>query len=92
MTLPAFLLALLVAFLYGTLYHLLRGGGFWRLMFLLGLSVLGFGAGHLFGLWLGWFVVPLGSLNLGVSSIGSLIFLVGGDWLSRIEENPESKV
>ena len=92
MTLPAFLFALLVAFLYGTLYHLLRGGGFWRLMFLLGLSVLGFGAGHLFGLWLGWYVVPLGSLNLGVSSIGSLIFLVGGDWLSRIEENPESKV
>ncbi len=92
MTLPAFLFALLVAFLYGTLYHLLRGGGVWRLMFLLGLSVLGFGAGHLFGLWLGWFVIPLGSLNLGVSSIGSLIFLVGGDWLSRIEENPESKV
>jgi len=81
MTLPSLLFALLVAFLYGTLYHLLRGGGVWRLIFYLGLSVLGFGAGQLFGLWLGWFVLPLGSLNLGVSSLGSLIFLVGGDWL-----------
>ncbi|HXD09003.1 MAG TPA: hypothetical protein VN653_02975 [Anaerolineales bacterium] len=92
MTLPSLLFALLLAFLYGTLYHLLRGGGFWRLLFLLALSALGFGAGHLFGLWLGWFVVPLGSLNLGVSSLGSLIFLVGGDWLSRIEGQPQSKV
>jgi len=92
MTIPSFLFALVVALLYGALYHFLRGGGFWRLIFYLGLSLLGFGAGHLFGLWLGWFVILVGSLNLGPASLGSLIFLVGGDWLSRIEVNPESKV
>jgi hypothetical protein len=49
---------------------------------------MGFGVGHLVGLWQGWFIIPLGSINLGLSSIGSLIFLVGGDWLSRIETKP----
>jgi hypothetical protein len=88
MTLPSVLFALLFALLYGALYHLLRGGGFWRLIFYFGLSALGFGAGQLFGLWLGWFFIPLGSLNIGSASIGSLIFLVGGDWLSRIEVQP----
>ena len=92
MTLPSLLFALLIALLYGALYHLFRGGGFGHLLFYIGLSILGFGGGHLFGLWLGWFVFPLGSLNLGPSSIGSFIFLIGGDWLSRIETQPESKV
>lgn len=85
MTIPAFLFALLIALLYGALYHLIRGGGFWRLLLLLSLSVLGFAAGHLVGLWRGWVFVPIGSLNLGVSSLGSLLFLLAGDWLSRIE-------
>jgi len=92
MTLPSSLFALLVAFLYGVLYHLVRGGGFWRLIFDLGLSVLGFALGYLVGLWSGWILVPLGPIDLGSTSIGSLIFLVGGDWLSRIEAKKESKV
>ena len=85
MTLPTILFALIVALLYGALYHLLRGGGFWRLILYLGLSVLGFAIGHLIGLWRGWAFAPLGSLNLGVSSLGSLVILLVGDWLSRIE-------
>ena len=85
MTLPTILFALIIALLYGALYHLLRGGGFWRLVLYLGLSVLGFAIGHLVGLWRGWVFAPLGSLNLGISSVGSLVVLVLGDWLSRIE-------
>jgi hypothetical protein len=92
MTLPSILFALLIALLYGALYHLFRGGGFWRLIFDLGLSVLGFALGYLVGLWSGWVLVPLGPIDLGSTSFGSLIFLVGGDWLSRIEVRPESKV
>lgn len=83
MTLPAMLFALLVALLYGALYHLVRGGGFWRLALCLGLSVLGFAAGHLVGMWRGWLLLPLGTLNLGLSSIGSILVLLVGDWLSR---------
>jgi len=92
MTLPILLFALLIALLYGAAYHLVRGGGFWRLLLYLGLSVLGFAAGHFVGLWRGWVFAPLGSLNLGVSSVGSVIILVIGDWLSRIETKNESKV
>ena len=85
MTIPSLLFALLIALLYGSLYHLLRGGGFWRLVLYLGLSILGFAVGHLIGLWRGWIFMQMGSLNLGMSSIGSLVVLVLGDWLSRIE-------
>ncbi|MCI0555953.1 MAG: hypothetical protein L0287_33840, partial [Anaerolineae bacterium] len=92
MTFPSILFALLVASFYGLLYHLIRNGGFWRLVLYLVLSMAGFAMGHFIGLWRGWVFVPLGSLNIGMSSVGSLIILVIGDWLSRIEANPESKV
>ncbi len=85
MTLPSLLLALLIASLYGALYHLLRDGRFWRLLLYVGLSVLGFTLGHLLGLWRGWVFLPLGSLNLGMSSVGSLLLLLVGDWFTRIE-------
>lgn len=85
MTFPTLLFALLLALLYGALYHLLRGGGFWRLILFLILSILGFAAGHLVGWWRGWFFLPLGSLNLGMSTIGSILVLLVGDWLSRVE-------
>jgi hypothetical protein len=92
MTVPALLVALLFVLLYGALYHLLRDGGIGHLLLYLGLSAIGFGVGHLVSLWLRWDFIPLGQINLGISSIGSLIILVIGDWLSRIEASPESKV
>lgn len=92
MTIPSLLFALLVALLIGSLYHFYRDGGFWRLLLYFGLSILGFALGHLIGWWRGWLFFPLGVLNLGMSSIGSLVILVVGDWLSRIESSPESKV
>jgi len=85
MPLPTLLFAFLVALFYGAVYHLIRGGGFWRLIFYFCLSVFGFALGHLIGLWRGWTFVPLGLLNFGLSSIGSVIVLVFGDWLSRVE-------
>lgn len=92
MTLPALLFAFLLALLYGAVYHLIRNGGFWRLILYFILSLVGFASGHFMGLWRGWVFIPLGSLNLGMSSLGSLIILIFGDWLSRIEASPESKV
>jgi hypothetical protein len=85
MTLPTFLFALLVALFYGAVYHLIRNGGFWRLILYFGLSTLGFVAGHLIGLWRDLTFIPLGSLNFGLSSLGSVIVLIAGDWLSRME-------
>lgn len=85
MTLPTVLFALLVALFYGALYHLIRGGGFWRLFLYFGLSIFGFLMGHLVGIWRGWTFLPLGALNFGLSTLGSVMLLVFGDWLSRIE-------
>ena len=85
MTLPTLLFAILIALFYGAVYHLIRGGGFWRLILFFGLSVFGFAIGHLIGLWRGWTFIPLGSLNFGLSSIGSVMVLILGDWLSRVE-------
>jgi len=92
MTIPSLLFALLVALLIGSLYHLIRGGGFWRFLFYLMLSIIGFGIGHLVGLWRGWFLFTFGSINVGLSSAGSILLLLLGDWLSRIEINSESTV
>jgi hypothetical protein len=85
MTLPTLLFAMLIALFYGAVYHLIRGGGFWRLLFCFCLSITGFVIGHLVGIWRGWTFLPLGSLNLGLSSLGSVTVLILGDWLSRIE-------
>jgi hypothetical protein len=85
MTLPTVLFALLIALFYGAVYHLIRGGGFWRLILYFGLSIFGFLVGHLIGLWRGWMFIPLGSLNFGLSSLGSLMVLILGDWLSHME-------
>ena len=92
MTLPAFLFALLLASLYGAAYHFIRDGGGGHLTLFLVLSGLGFAAGHIFSLWLDWDFILLGQIRLGFSSVGSLIVLILGDWLSRIEPRPESKV
>jgi len=85
MTIPTILFAVIVASLYGALYHFLRGGGFWRLILYLFLSNLGFALGHVVAIWRGWIFFPLGSLYLGMSTIGSVVILLIGDWLSRID-------
>ena len=93
MSTPSLLLALLIALLYGALFHLLRGGRFVRLLFYFLLSILGFIVGHLVGIWQGWVLFPLGALNLGLSTIGSVVFLFVGDWLNRLAiQPPESTV
>jgi hypothetical protein len=85
MTIPSLVFALLIASLYGALYHLIRGGGLGRLLLFLIFGWAGFAAGHLVGIWRDWILIPLGELNLGMSTIGSLVFLVVGDWASRIQ-------
>ena len=92
MTFPALFLSVLIALLYGALYHLIRDGSFWRLLLYFGLSIFGFAIGYLIGVWRGWVFIPLGSINLGMSSLGSILMLMFGDWLSRIEGSAQSKV
>jgi len=93
MTIPSLLFGLLISLLIGSLYHLVRGGRLWRFILYLMLSGGGFVIGHLVGQWRGWVLFPFGSLDLGASSLGSVLLLLVGDWLrSRIEYKPESTV
>lgn len=91
-TLPTLTLALLFALLCGALYHLLRGGGGWYLLFYFGLSTLGFAAGQGLSIWRGWVMLRFGVLDVGLGVIGSFVFLIAGEWLSRIEMKNESGV
>jgi hypothetical protein len=73
---------LLIASLYGAFYHLVRGGGLGRLLLFVIFGWAGFALGHLVGAWRGWVFLPVGELNLGLSTLGSLVLLVLGDLAS----------
>jgi hypothetical protein len=92
MTLPIFVFALLIALLYGALYHFIRGGNGWRLLLYFGLSILGFFIGQKIGTWQGWEFFLLGSLNLGFGTLGSILFLIVGEWLSQTDGRKKSSV
>ena len=42
--------------------------------------------------WRGWHLLMFGALDIGMGVIGSVVFLVLGEWLSRIETKNESSV
>ena len=84
-TLPALVFALVLALLCGAIYHLIRGGSGWYLLLYFLLSIAGFAAGQGVSIWRGWLLLQFGMLDIGMGVIGSIIFLVMGDWLSRIE-------
>jgi hypothetical protein len=83
MTIPTLIFAALISSLYGALYHLIRGGGPGRVFSCLLFSWAGFALGHFIGIWQEWVLLPVGQLNLGLSTLGSLILLVGSDLTSH---------
>ncbi len=93
MTIPVLLFALLISMLFGALFNIVRGGSGWRLLLYFGLSALGFAAGQWISTSRGWHLLLFGALDIGMGFIGSVLFLIGGDWLSRIEtKKDESSV
>jgi hypothetical protein len=92
MTIPMLLFALLIALLCGVLFHILRGGNGWRLLLNFGLSALGFATGQWISFARGWHLFMFGALDIGMGVIGSVVVLILGEWLSRIETTNESGV
>lgn len=92
MTLPVILLGLVIAFLIGSLFHAWRGGDGWRFLLSLALSALGFALGQAAGIWLEVALFRVGALDVGLGTIGSVLFLFAGDWLSRVKPPDESGV
>ncbi len=85
MSLPVFLLGMILATLYGAAFHVWRGGSGWRLLVFVLLSLSGFWLGHLIATTFAWNFVQVGTLQVGSATGGSLFFLLAGNWLGQIQ-------
>jgi hypothetical protein len=82
MSLPGVVLGIVFSTLYGALFHLVRGGSLLRLFLYIFLSWIGFWLGHWVGEEAGWIFLSIGTLRLGMATIGSLLVIALGYWLS----------
>ncbi|MBL7164176.1 MAG: hypothetical protein ISS57_16400 [Anaerolineales bacterium] len=85
MTIPSLFIGLLISSLFGAIFHLWRGGGPGRLLLYLALAWLGFWGGHALGVRWEWSFFSLGPLRLGMATLGSIIALGIGYWLSLVD-------
>jgi len=85
MTGPGFALGLVFSLLVGSLFHVWRDGGPGRLLYYLALSVAGFFIAQWIGTLLNWAVFQVGTLDFGVATAGSLLFLWVGSWLGLVD-------
>ena len=86
MTLPALLFGFLIASLCGAVFHLWQGGSLGRLLLHQALSQAGFWVGHLLGKHWGWNFFSLGPLWLGTATLGAIVSLALGHWLSLVDQ------
>ena len=85
MTLPAAIFGTITALLIGALFHLVVDGGGGRLILYLVLGIVGFGAGQWLGSAQQWRFLPVGPLYFGPAVLGSLLLLLLGHWLSKVD-------
>ncbi|NMC13076.1 MAG: hypothetical protein GYA34_09350 [Chloroflexi bacterium] len=82
MSIPGLVLGIIISVLYGAIFHFWRGGGLFRLILYLILSISGFWIGQIIATKYHLTFISIGSLHLGFSTICSIIFLSIGHWLS----------
>lgn len=82
--LPGTVLSLLFALLIGFIFHFWKGGGIFRLFFILVFSVIGFGIGQWIGFSLDSNFLRVGWVYLGYGILGSLLLSFIAIWLSNI--------
>ncbi len=85
MTFPAVLFGLVLSSIYGAAFHFWKGGSLNKLLLFLFIAWVGFWVGHGIGSLLDWTFASTGPLNTGMATVGSLVFLFAGEWLSRVE-------
>jgi hypothetical protein len=80
MNIPTLIFGGLIATLYGAIFHFIRGGNPGRLIAYILISWAGFWAGHFLAerFEIGFNV---GSLNLGIATITSFVFMIIGYWV-----------
>ena len=85
MPLPPILLGVVLGLLYGSVFHLVRGGSFRKLLVFLVLAQLGFWGGLWLGQYMKWSLWPVGVLDAGTGTLGSVALLALSELLSRIK-------
>ncbi|MGQ9832398.1 MAG: hypothetical protein ACUVRJ_01150 [Candidatus Villigracilaceae bacterium] len=75
MTLPAFLLGVLISTLCGLVFHFIFGGNFQRLALYVAVGWIGFWGGHLLGAAYGWTFLSIGPLNTGLAVLSAAALL-----------------
>ncbi len=90
MSIPTLFLGLVLSTLYGSLFHLWRGGNAGRLLLYLILAWIGFWIGQLIGNYLDVSFDKLGQLHLFFSTLASVVFLAVGYWLSLVQVETKS--
>lgn len=88
---PGIALSILFALLIGFIFHFWKGGGIFRLLFILGLSMLGFGMGQWLGLALNSNFLRVGWVYLGFGILGSTLFSFLAIWLTNIRLDKQEK-
>jgi uncharacterized membrane protein YeaQ/YmgE (transglycosylase-associated protein family) len=88
MSIPALFLGFIISTLYGALFHLWRGGNAGRLLLYLILSWIGFWLGQLVGNLLNISFDLIGQLHVLTSTLGSIVLLAIGYWLSLVQSEP----
>ncbi len=83
MTTPAYLISIILATLYGTVFHLYKGGDASRILLYVVSSWMGFIIGHNVSPIVGASIYSIGPLNAGMASLGSGLALVLAHWLSK---------
>ena len=72
---PALLLSIFIAVGLGLVYHLWRGGGFFRLLVSIVAAWVGMALGHLIGVFFNWRLMLIGELHVVEGLIGALLVL-----------------
>ena len=91
MTIPALAFGIIFSTLFGALVHLVTGGILGRLIIFILFSWIGFWGGHFLGSYLDWTFWSLGPLHMGMATLGSIIFLGLGFWLSLLNPKTQSQ-
>ncbi len=91
MSTPTLFLGLILSTLYGSIFHLWRGGNAGRLFLYLILAWVGFWIGHLVGNSLNVSFDLVGQLHIILATLGSIILLAIGYWLSLVQVETKPK-
>lgn len=89
MILQSILLGMMIATLIGAAFHLWKGGSLLRLALYILLAWMGFWGGHWLADRVQWEFLKVGQLNLGVATVGSVLILGLGYWLSLVQVEPQ---